>query len=173
MRRFSDFQRPIGFSFHLKKLWLVGRAWIHPVKLHFSNWYKYTSKHNFYWLLHSRSLLRERQTQGEVVFQRGWLPHLIFGRFKDWYIDQTTTTTTLTNWNTLRDKFIGRLFPRSMIYYAMQQLMSSLKAPVKYCVKHGNETNLCSLSLENSLQQQHKLLLDSTTIIDMLSMIKR
>lgn len=43
-------------------------------------------------------------------------PHSLIECAKDRYLDQQTTS--LTSWNTLEDKFIKRLFPRSRIHDA-------------------------------------------------------
>ena len=59
-------------------------------------------------------------------------PHSLIRCAKDWYLDQPTTT--MTNWNTPKDKFIKRLLPYRRIQDG--------KTTIVVCTQGSNET-LC------------------------------
>jgi len=60
---------------------------------------------NFYQIVESP---RTSDNKEEELYLR-LSPHCLIGRAKYWYLNQPTTT--ITNWNILKDKFIKRVLP--------------------------------------------------------------
>lgn len=73
--------------------------------LYLEDVYTYLTK--FYELSGTLGLIEK---ENEPMFMR-LLPHILIGKVKEWYLDQSTKL--MTNWNTLEKIFFDRFFPHN------------------------------------------------------------
>lgn len=57
-------------------------------------------------------MLGASETEEEAIFLR-LFPYSLIGKAKKWYLDQPTLT--MTNWDTLEEKFLNRFFPHNKL----------------------------------------------------------
>ncbi|MCH83535.1 hypothetical protein A2U01_0004360, partial [Trifolium medium] len=121
------------------------------------------------------------EAEEEAVFMR-MFPHSLIGKAKDWYLD--LPAQVMTNWNTLEEKFLDRLFPhhkfmesKTSIAVFSQGSNETLceawdryKAMLRKCPNHGFDELTQIHIFRNGLIQESKLLLDATTGGSLLSL---
>ncbi|GAU24667.1 hypothetical protein TSUD_322750 [Trifolium subterraneum] len=113
------------------------------------------------------------EAEEESLFMR-MFPHSLLGTTKDWYLDQPAQT--MTNWNTLEEKFLDRFFPHHKFMEAKTSITvfaqgsnetlceawDRYKSMLRKCPNHGFDDLTQIHIFRNGLLQQSKLLLDAT-----------
>lgn len=118
-------------------------------------------------------MLGALENEEEVVFLLLFL-HSLIGKENERYLNQSTST--MTNWNLLEEKLLNKFFPHNkfmevktiIVVYSqgaiehIYEVWKRYNPMLRRCPNNGFDELAQIHNLRNGLQQQPKLLLDST-----------